>query len=40
MKYESRLKDDFTESLFEAILLLQNKEECYRFFEDLKICVR
>ncbi|MGI6145676.1 MAG: hypothetical protein GX092_01550 [Clostridia bacterium] len=35
MKYESRLKDDFTESLFEAILLLQNKEECYRFFEDL-----
>ena len=35
MKYESRLKDDFTENLFEAILLLQNKEECYRFFEDL-----
>ena len=35
MNYESRLKDDFTESLFEAILLLQNKEDCYRFFEDL-----
>jgi len=35
MKYQSRLKDDSTESLFEAILLLQNKEDCYRFFEDL-----
>jgi TrpR-related protein YerC/YecD len=35
MTYQSRLKDDFTENLFEAILLLQNKEECYRFFEDL-----
>ena len=35
MKYESRLKDDFTENLFEAILQLQNKEDCYRFFEDL-----
>jgi TrpR-related protein YerC/YecD len=35
MLYESRLKDDFTERLFEAILLLRNKEECYRFFEDL-----
>lgn len=35
MNYESRLKDEFTERLFEAVLLLQNKEECYRFFEDL-----
>jgi TrpR-related protein YerC/YecD len=35
MTYQSRLKDNFTENLFEAILLLQNKEECYRFFEDL-----
>lgn len=35
MIYESRLKDDFTERLFEAILLLEDKEECYRFFEDL-----
>lgn len=35
MSYESRLKDELTEQLFEAVLLLQNKEECYRFFEDL-----
>jgi len=35
MTYESRLKDDFTERLFEAILLLENKEDCYRFFEDI-----
>lgn len=35
MKYQTRLKDKFTEELFESILLLQNKEECYRFFEDL-----
>jgi TrpR-related protein YerC/YecD len=35
MSYESRLKDDFTEDLFEAILLLKNKEDCYRFFEDI-----
>ena len=31
MTYDSRLKDDFTEDLFEAILLLENKEDCYRF---------
>lgn len=35
MTYESRFKDDCIECLFEAILLLNNKEECYRFFEDL-----
>jgi len=35
MTYDSRLKDKFTEDLFEAILLLQNKEDCYRFFEDI-----
>ncbi len=35
MSYESRLKDDFTEDFFEAILLLKNKEDCYRFFEDI-----
>lgn len=26
------IKDRFTEQLFDAILLLENKEECYRFF--------
>jgi TrpR-related protein YerC/YecD len=35
MTYESKLKNTFTDELFEAILLLQNKEECYRFFEDI-----
>lgn len=32
---DERLKDDLTDSLFEAILLLETKEECYRFFQDL-----
>lgn len=35
MNYQSRLKDEFVDRLFEAVLLLQNKEECYRFFEDI-----
>ncbi|MCT4604738.1 MAG: YerC/YecD family TrpR-related protein [Marinisporobacter sp.] len=35
MTYESKLKNEFTDELFEAILLLQNAEECYRFFEDI-----
>lgn len=29
------IKDKFTEQLFEAILLLKNKEECYNFFQDI-----
>lgn len=32
---DDRLKDDLTDSLFEAIMLLKNKEECYRFFQDI-----
>jgi TrpR-related protein YerC/YecD len=35
MKYQSKLKNEFTDELFEAILLLSNVEECYRFFEDI-----
>jgi len=35
MAYNSRLKDEATDRLFEAILLLENEEECYRFFEDI-----
>jgi len=35
MTYHSRLKDPFTDALFEAILLLETEEECYRFFEDI-----
>lgn len=28
-------KDRYTDELFEAMLSLENKEECYRLFEDL-----
>lgn len=35
MTYQSRLKDEFVDKLFEAVLLLRNEEECYRFFEDI-----
>ncbi len=31
----SKIKDDHTDHLFEAILTLKNVEECYNFFEDL-----
>ncbi|MFQ9695422.1 MAG: YerC/YecD family TrpR-related protein [Zhenhengia sp.] len=31
----SKLKDDMTDRLFEAILKLENIEECYAFFEDI-----
>ncbi|MFA6309286.1 MAG: YerC/YecD family TrpR-related protein [Clostridia bacterium] len=31
----SKLKDDSTDELFKAILLLENVEECYNFFEDI-----
>ena len=33
--YESKLKSPEMDSLFGAILHLENEEECYRFFEDL-----
>ncbi|KXG73807.1 YerC/YecD family TrpR-related protein [Thermotalea metallivorans] len=35
MTYHSKLKCEFVDELFEAILLLENTEECYRFFEDI-----
>jgi len=35
MSYESKLKSEDTELLFEAILTLKTKEDCYRFFEDV-----
>lgn len=35
MSTDERLKDHLTDSLFEAILLLKTKEECYRFFQDI-----
>jgi len=31
----SRLKDPLLDSLFEAVLCLENSDECYRFFEDI-----
>lgn len=31
----SKIRDDYTDNLFKAILSLQNIEECYKFFEDL-----
>lgn len=35
MSYNSRFKDEFIDDLFRAILVLENEEECYRFFEDI-----
>jgi len=31
----TKLKDEFTDKLFMAILKLENIEECYNFFEDI-----
>jgi len=31
----SKIKDEAVDRLFEAILLLENIDECYRFFEDI-----
>lgn len=30
-----KIKDEMTDKLFEAILLLRNINECYSFFEDI-----
>lgn len=30
-----KIRTEETDHLFEAILTLENKEECYRFFEDI-----
>jgi len=35
MAYQSRLKNEEIDSLFQAVLSLRDEEECYRFFEDL-----
>ncbi len=35
MTSDERIKSDFVDDLFEAILLLEDIEECYRFFEDV-----
>ncbi|AEF16776.1 YerC/YecD family TrpR-related protein [Thermoanaerobacterium saccharolyticum] len=33
--YDSKIKDENVDKLFEAILMLKDMEECYRFFEDI-----
>ena len=35
MAYDSKFKRDDIDELFKAILLLENEEDCYRFFEDI-----
>lgn len=35
MSYESRFKSKEVDELFEIILDLKDREECYRFFEDI-----
>lgn len=35
MAYRSRFKSEDIDGLFEAVLTLENEEDCYRFFEDL-----
>lgn len=35
MEYNSKIKSKAVDELFEAILTLENLEECYRFFEDI-----
>ena len=33
--YESKMKSEETDHLYQAVLSLQTVEECYRFFDDL-----
>jgi TrpR-related protein YerC/YecD len=35
MEYQSKLQDEQVDMLFNAILKLEDREECYRFFEDI-----
>ncbi len=35
MSYKSKFKKDDIDELFQAILLLSDEEDCYRFFEDV-----
>ena len=35
MAYESKFKRADIDELFDAILLLKDQEDCYRFFEDV-----
>ncbi|ADL69571.1 MULTISPECIES: YerC/YecD family TrpR-related protein [Thermoanaerobacterium] len=33
--YNSKIRDEHVDELFEAVLMLKDMEECYRFFEDI-----
>jgi len=33
--YSGKLRDELFDKLFEAILVLENIDECYKFFEDI-----
>ena len=33
--YSGKLRDELLDRLFEAVLVLKDKEECYQFFEDI-----
>ena len=33
--YSGKLKEELLDKLFEAVLLLENIDECYQFFEDV-----
>ena len=35
MAYQSKFKKDDIDELFKAVLLLEDEEDCYRFFEDI-----
>ena len=35
MGYESKFKRDDIDELFDAVLTLEDREDCYRFFEDI-----
>lgn len=35
MEYTGKLRDPLNDRLFEAILTLENIDDCYRFFEDI-----
>lgn len=33
--YDSKIQSEMTDSLYDAILSLRDREDCYRFFDDL-----
>lgn len=35
MDFDSRIKSEQVDKFFEAVLLLEDRDECYMFFEDI-----